>query len=88
MQLGKQLSALLPVFIIDSLSNMEEIIKIIGERKKALIFDLSSVSNQGLNYLLNNPLVQMSWVVVESKEKPLRAELSDLFPLIFYDEED
>jgi hypothetical protein len=52
-----------------------------------LLFDLGKTGTQGINYLLNNPLNGVTLLAVEDQARPLRSELSDLFPLVFMDED-
>ena len=53
-----------------------------------LLFDLGKVNTQALNQLLNHTLHDLTLLAVEDDSRPLRPELSDLFPLVFRDDED
>lgn len=84
--MAKRLATPAPVYIIDGLSRIEDIFAGKSEGKRLLLFDLGNLSNQSLNHLLNHPLEDTTLFLVEDAARPLRPELSDLFPLVFHDE--
>lgn len=49
-----------------------------------MVYDLTEISNSGLNYLLNQQEETVTLTVVENSGKTLRSELTDLFPFVFH----
>ena len=75
------------ILVIDENTDIRELLDLKGERR-VLLFDLGKVSTQSLNQLLNHSLTDFTILAIEDESRPLRPELSDIFPIVFRDEED
>lgn len=52
------------IYIIDQLTKIEDILSSQSEYKRALLYDLTEISNNGLNFLLNNQQETLTLTVV------------------------
>lgn len=54
------------IYIVDQLTKIEEVLANQSAFKRILLYDLTEISNTGLNYLLNNQQDTLTLTVVEN----------------------